>query len=158
VREALSARDRIVVDLAAGLGLRQGEVFGLSPYDVDFLRGTVEVCRQVKLLGGNKQTFGLPKGNKVRTVPLPSEVRDLLAAYLTEHPARPVTLPWRSLDGEPVTARLVLTNRERNAMNRNYFNTRIWHRALAAAGLPDGRQNGMHALRHFYASVLLDAG
>jgi site-specific recombinase XerD len=69
-----------------------------------------------------------------------------------------VTLPWRSLDGEPVTARLVLTNRERNAMNRNYFNTRIWHRALAAAGLPDGRQNGMHALRHFYASVLLDAG
>jgi integrase len=158
VREALSARDRIVVDLAAGLGLRQGEVFGLSPDDVDFLRGTVEVCRQVKLLGGNKQIFGLPKGNKVRTVPLPSEVRDLLAAYLREHPARPVTLPWRSLDGEPVTARLVLTNRERNAMNRNYFNTRIWHRALAAAGIPDGRQNGMHALRHFYASVLLDAG
>jgi integrase len=70
-----------------------------------------------------------------------------------------VTLSWRSLDGEPVTARLVLTNRERNAVNRNYFNTRIWQRpARSAAGIPDGRQNGMHAPRHSYASVLLDAG
>jgi integrase len=30
--------------------------------------------------------------------------------------------------------------------------------ALVAAGLEPSRENGMHALRHFYASVLLDAG
>jgi integrase len=158
VRHALSARDRIALDLAAGLGLRQGEVFGLSPSDVDFLRGSVEVRRQVKLLGGNRQVFGLPKGNKERTVPLPSEVRDLLAAYLADRPARRVTLPWRELDGEPVTVALVVSNREHRAMNRNYFNAFIWHKALAAAGVPGGRENGLHALRHFYASVLLDAG
>ena len=158
VRRALSPRDQIVVDLGVGLGLRQGEVFGLSPDDVDFLRGTVEIRRQVKLLGNNRQLLGLPKGNKERTVPLPAEVRDLLAAYLAERPARRVTLPWRELDGELVTVPLVLSNRARNAMNRNYFNTFIWKPALRAAGVPDGRENGTHALRHFYASVLLDAG
>lgn len=28
----------------------------------------------------------------------------------------------------------------------------------ATAGVEDGKGNGMHALRHFYASVLIDAG
>ena len=158
VRNALSARNRIVVDLAAGLGLRQGEVFGLSPDDVDFESGYVEVRRQVKVLRNNQPIFGLPKGNKVRTVPLPAEVAKLLAAYLVEHRARRVTLPWSDHDGEPVTVALMLTNRERKAMNRNYFNAQIWHPALARADVPADRANGMHALRHYYASVLLDAG
>ena len=43
-------------------------------------------------------------------------------------------------------------------MNRNAFNRSAWRPALTAAGMPGGRANGMHALRHFYASVLLDAG
>jgi integrase len=34
----------------------------------------------------------------------------------------------------------------------------VWHRALEAAGVEATRANGMHALRHFYASVLIDAG
>ena len=90
VRDALPDRYRIAVDLGVGLGLRQGEVFGLSPDDVDFLRGTVEVRRQVKSLVGTKLFFGPPKGDKSRTVPLPSSVRELLAAYLAAHPAQPV--------------------------------------------------------------------
>lgn len=158
VRTALSVRNRIVVDLAAGLGLRQGEVFGLSPSDVDFASGYVEVQRQVKVLRNNRQVFGLPKGNKVRTVPLPTEVSALLSAYLTDHRAKRVTLPWSDHDGELVTVPLVLTNRERKPMNRNYFNAHIWHPALARADVPADRANGMHALRHYYASVLLDAG
>ncbi|HEX3614512.1 MAG TPA: tyrosine-type recombinase/integrase [Sporichthyaceae bacterium] len=34
----------------------------------------------------------------------------------------------------------------------------IWKPALEAAGIEPTRANGMHALRHFYASTLLDAG
>ncbi|WP_435887241.1 tyrosine-type recombinase/integrase [Streptomyces griseoluteus] len=34
----------------------------------------------------------------------------------------------------------------------------MWRPALTSAGIPLGHGNGMHALRHFYASVLLDAG
>lgn len=158
VRSGLSDRYRIALDLAVGLGLRQGEVFGLSPDDVDFLRGVVEVRRQVKVLAGNRQIFGLPKGNKTRTVPLPSTLRDLLAEYIATFPARPVSLPWGDVDQRRVTATLILTTRERKAVNRNYFNTGIWRPALTRAGVPEARENGMHALRHHYASVLLDAG
>lgn len=158
VEAALTERYRIVATLGAGLGLRQGEILGLSPDDVDFLRGKVEVRRQVKVYANNKQAFALPKGGKTRTVPLPSTVREALAAYLAKWPARPVTLPWGDLDGDPVTVTLVVTSRETTAVNRNYLNAKVWKPALEAAKVPDARENGCHALRHFYASVLLDAG
>ncbi len=37
-------------------------------------------------------------------------------------------------------------------------NSHLWRPALLAAGVQPGRGNGIHALRHFYASVLIDAG
>ncbi|GAB2447505.1 hypothetical protein GCM10027162_50990 [Streptomyces incanus] len=43
-------------------------------------------------------------------------------------------------------------------LDRSRFNDRVWRPALRTAGVEIGRDNGMHALRHFYASVLLDAG
>ncbi|WP_165521777.1 tyrosine-type recombinase/integrase [Micromonospora zingiberis] len=38
------------------------------------------------------------------------------------------------------------------------FNSGVWKPAIRATGIPDDRHNGMHVLRHTYASVLLDAG
>jgi len=69
-----------------------------------------------------------------------------------------VTLPWEHPGGELVTARLLLYTRERGALNRNMFNAHIWKPALRTVGVEPTRDNGMHALRHFYALVLLDAG
>lgn len=158
VHDALTERYRLAATLAAGLGLRQGEVFGLAPEDVDFLQGSVEVKRQVRLLSNNKQVFAAPKGGKARTVPLPDSVRDRLAAHLSVFPTRSVTLPWRVLDGEATTVSLCLGTREKTAVNRNYFNTYVWKPALVRAGVEPLRENGIHALRHYYASVLLDAG
>lgn len=158
VRAELPDRYRLALDVAVGLGLRQGEAFGLSPDDVDFLRGVVEVRRQVKVLSGNRQIFGLPKGNKTRTVPLPTAVRELMAEYIATWSPRSVTLPWGDVGSPNATATLILSTRERKALNRNYFNTAVWRPALMRAGVPVGRENGMHALRHHYASVLLDAG
>ncbi|SDY98654.1 Phage integrase family protein [Micromonospora pattaloongensis] len=34
----------------------------------------------------------------------------------------------------------------------------MWKPAIRATGIEDTRHNGMHVLRHTYASVLLDAG
>jgi integrase len=158
VRDALPERYRIVAVLAAGLGVRQGEVFGLSPDDVDFLRGKVQVRRQVKLYANGQQAFALPKGRKTRTVPLPASVRDELAAYLAKYPARNVTLPWGDLGAPEITVALIVTSRESKAVNRNYFNSKIWKKALVKVGIAPTRDNGCHALRHFYGSVLIDGG
>jgi len=67
-----------------------------------------------------------------------------LAEHLRRHPAE--------ADG------LVFTSREHKPPNRNYFNSHVWRPALLAADVEPCRANGMHALRHFYASVLIDAG
>jgi len=50
------------------------------------------------------------------------------------------------------------TTREGTVVGRNYFNGQIWKPALRKAGVPVTRKNGTHALRHFYASALLDGG
>jgi integrase len=157
VRQALPDRYRIMLTITTGLGLRQGEVFGLAVEDVDFLRGVVRVQRQVSIVG-SRLVFSLPKGRKVREVPLPSSVADLLSAHLQAFPARSVTLPWEVPTGNPVEARLFLSSREAGALNRNYVNRSIWKPALLAAGIPATREQGMHSGRHFYASVQLEAG
>jgi integrase len=153
----LPARYRVFVPLGAGVGLRQGEAFALSPDDVDFLRGWVTVQRQVKIVGG-RLVFALPKGRKVRKVPMPATVRDELAAHLAQFPAREVALPWEEPGGKPTTVRLAVTTAIGTVCHRNGFNSEVWRPSRVRAGIPAGRENGMHALRHYYASVLLDAG
>ncbi|WP_329592821.1 integrase [Streptomyces sp. NBC_01362] len=80
-----------------------------------------------------------------------------------------VTLPWARPDGKPVTKRLLFVRPDgKGAVRRTDFNTRLWKSALVAAGVippaepgkrhTAAREHGMHALRLFYASVLLDAG
>jgi integrase len=102
--------------------------------------------------------FTLPKGRKVRQVPLPASVAEELAAYLQWYPAREVALPWEAPDGDPATATLVLTTRESKAVNRNYVNSHVWRPALRRAGIPVNRANMMHGGRHFYASLQLEHG
>jgi integrase len=53
ITDAHADRYRALVGLAAGTGLRQGELFGLAVDDVDFLRRTVHVRHQVRLLNGH---------------------------------------------------------------------------------------------------------
>jgi integrase len=160
VRMALPERWRVLVDLGARIGLRQGEIFGLSPDDVDWLRpggAVVHVRRQVRIVV-SRLVFAPPKGNKVRTVPLPESVKVALTAHLERHPARKVTLPWEEPGGGDVTAELILTSVTGKACNRNTFNTYVWKPALEAAGIPASRANGMHVLRHTFASNLLHHG
>lgn len=134
-------RYRAVPIVAAGCGLRQGEVFGLRVEDVDFLGRRLLVRQQVKILAGKPQ-LAPPKGGKTREVPLPDVVAVALAERLREHPS-----DW-----------LVFLTREHKPLTRGYFNPHVWKPALRTAGVEPTRSNGMHALRHYYASVLLDAG
>src|SRR5690606_28043485 len=127
----------------------------------------LRVVRQVKLIRG-KAVYAPPKCNKERDVPLPPSVADALRAHMDAYKPVEITLPWRKPDGPKVSARLLFTNTAGGLVWRSNFNVQVWKPALAAAGLiseagPDGkhqsaREHGMHALRHFYASVLLDSG
>ncbi|MBB4907260.1 tyrosine-type recombinase/integrase [Actinophytocola algeriensis] len=158
VREAMNPRYRLTVVLGAGLGLRQGEAFGLAVDDVDFDDETVHVVRQVKLVGG-KPCFGPPKGGKTRDVPLPQSVAAAIRAHIETYPPVAITLPWQKPGGEPTTVRLIVTSREHSAAWRPVYNQWTWIPALKKAGVErQARVDGFHALRHFYASTLLDAG
>ncbi|WP_328387266.1 site-specific integrase [Streptomyces sp. NBC_00400] len=167
LRASLPEQYETTVDAGGGCGLRQGEIFGLAVDEIDFLGGVVHVVRQVKMIGPHL-VFAPPKGGKLRDVPMADLVSHRLSEHITRHPPVDVTLPWKTPDGPLVTAKLIFYSRERKALNRNYFNMYLWKPALVAAGvIPErrpgerftySREHGMHALRHFYASVLLDAG
>lgn len=57
-----------------------------------------------------------------------------------------------------VRPRWLFTSREHHPLNRNYINAHLWKPALRRAGVEPTRDNGMHTLRHHFASVLIDAG
>jgi len=147
IRAHLPERYRVAVDLGAGCGLRQGEVFGVSPDDIERDRPVLHVVRQVKVIREHL-VFAPPKGGKTREVPLPESVAVRLRAHAETYPSTPVTLPWTGLDGPPQTVPLYLTTTYDNAVFRTRFNDRVWKPALRAAGVEVGRRNGMHVLRH----------
>ncbi|MGI8936889.1 MAG: tyrosine-type recombinase/integrase [Iamia sp.] len=143
VIDATPERYRAIPLVAAAAGLRQGEVFGLRVSDVDFLRRTVHVRQQVKIVRGVVM-MAPPKRGKTREVPLADALGFGLAEQLRAFPA---------VDGG-----LIFTSREGKPINRGHFNRYVWKPALVAAGVEPSRPNGMHALRHYFASVLLDGG
>ncbi|MGW5050494.1 tyrosine-type recombinase/integrase [Actinokineospora sp. NPDC004072] len=158
VRDAMSERYRVTVTLGGGLGLRQGEVFGLSPDDLGWDNDVVRVQRQVKIVGG-KPCFGLPKGGKTREVPLPHSVGQAVREHMDAFAPLEVTLPWQHPGGELVTVPVLVWSRDRTVAWRPVYNQWTWAPALKRAGVtPLPRVDGFHALRHFYASTLLDAG
>jgi integrase len=81
-----------------------------------------------------------------------------LSAHAEQFPQLPITLPWGSSTGDPQTVVLYLYTAGLEAVKRSEFNTSVWKPAIRATGIEDSRDNGVHVLRHTYASVLLDAG
>ncbi|MCA1195348.1 tyrosine-type recombinase/integrase [Saccharopolyspora sp. 6V] len=157
-QNGLPEKFRVSVDLCAGAGLRQGECFGLSVDDVDFENNVIHVRRQVKKIR-SKHVFALPKYEKCREVPLSTPVADALKEHMRRFPPKEITLPWARPEGAPHTARLIMTSAWGKVIDAKDFNKDRWKKALVSAELPHGKyENGMHALRHFFASVLLDKG
>jgi integrase len=108
VRAALPKRYRAMVDLGAGCGLRQGEIFGLPVDGIGFDSGWIHVACQMKNANGHL-VFEPPKRNKERDVPLSDHVAQVLKAHMEDCPPVEVTLPWLRTDGPPVTKRLLFS-------------------------------------------------
>lgn len=140
---AVPERYRALVVFTAGTGLRQGEVFGVTLPHLDLLRRNVEVCQQVILLPGSppKLTPMLKTDASYRTVPLPQVVVDAVALHLATFGAGDQQVVFSNEHGEPI--------------RRTRSSERVWQPAARAAGLAP--RTGMHALRHYYASMLIHA-
>jgi integrase len=171
VVEAHPPQYRAIPVIGAATGLRQGELFGLAAEDIDFDAMEIHVRRQVKKLGSS-YVFALPKNDQERTVPMSDGAAEVLRQHMEAIEPHPVTLPWEKPDGDPVAAKLLFRWRSGLQIPARSYNERVWKPALVAAevippparnprGAPEylaSREDGMHALRHYYASVTLADG
>ncbi|HEY0977898.1 MAG TPA: tyrosine-type recombinase/integrase [Flavobacteriales bacterium] len=124
-------RDRTIVELLYGTGMRLAELVGLVPDDIDLRRRTVRV---------------LGKRNKERIIPLADPLVELIRTYL--HEREPLILEGTGHSpllvkpsGEPLPRRAVQT------LVTRYLGT-----------VTTQRKRSPHVLRHTFATHLLEHG
>jgi integrase len=145
---------RPFIGLCAFAGLRLGEAAAVKIDDIDFLRRTLKVSRQVQRRAGHGIEIRAPKYGSERTVYLPDALVTMLSEYVRNIGVQQDGWLFVGLDAAPPHS---------NTINR------WWRRALRDAGLQppaadkakSRRQSAafhLHDLRHFYASGLIAQG
>jgi integrase/recombinase XerD len=129
--DAVGLRDRAILELLYGAGLRISELTGLDVDDIELEEGSVRV---------------LGKGGKERDVPVGRYAREAVSAYLTR--ARPGFATGRS--------RAALFLNQRGGRLTRQGVSLILARHVRAAGLR--RRVTPHTLRHSFATHLLEGG
>ncbi len=124
-------RDRLVLELLYGTGMRLAELLGLTPAAIDLRRGTLRV---------------LGKRNKERILPLALPLMDLLGAYLRER---------ESLPGPPSAASPLVLRPDGNPLPRRTVQSLVKH-YLSAVTTQD--KKSPHVLRHTFATHMLEHG
>lgn len=144
--------------VAAGCGLRGGEIFGVELAHVDFLRRELHVRQQLKRMTRQPPYIGeLKTKTSRRTVELPDVVCRALARHLEEHPPAVLEIEDRT-DPRNVhrrAARLLFTTGTGQPLHRSNWSA-VWGTARRRTGLPDGF--GLHGLRHYFATLLIHNG
>ena len=128
---ATGVRDRAILELLYGSGLRISELTGMDVDDLDLEEGSLRV---------------LGKGGKEREVPLGSFGREAVGAYLTR--GRPVLATAASRGALFLNARGGRLSRQSCA--------RLLSRYVRLAGID--RRVTLHTLRHSFATHLLEGG
>lgn len=134
------------IAVAAFAGLRLGEIAGLQVEDVDFLRRTIQVNRQVQGTKRGGTSIEDPKHGSERSVPVPEELTAILAEHirvqgLTEDPTHLGEVWIFGTDDGWV--------HQRNSAGH------AWRRLRERVGL---EKFTLHDLRHFFASGLIADG
>jgi site-specific recombinase XerD len=130
--DAAGSRDRAILELLYGCGIRVAELTGLDLDEVDFGRA------QVRVLG---------KGSRERIVPMGEPAADALRTYLAK--AR----SWFIKDASPPAA--LFYNRRGKRMGQRDVRALVTRYAKEAA--PGGRVSP-HTFRHTFATHLLEGG
>jgi integrase len=139
VLQAADDAFRPFVALCAFAGLRLGEAAALQVGDIDFLRRTLTVTRQVQRGGQGRVELRPPKYGSERVVFLAPGLVDILAVHVAAF------CPGGGW---------LFTGEARQPPHQNTVGYR-WRTTIAAAGIAGLR---LHDLRHFYASGLIAAG
>lgn len=175
VAAELPDRYRAAVYIAAGCGLRQGEVFGLELGHVDWLHRELHVRQQIGQLTGQDRFVGkLKTKTSRRNVDLPADVQEELSRLVAARPPTAVRMMDRSDPRKAVEREVALlfTTRFGRPLNRSGW-SKVWRSALKRAdekarlvawaagekdpkGIPQGW--GLHSLRHFFATSLIHKG
>ncbi len=135
--------------VALTLGLRQGEVLGLTWDDIDLDRRTLKVRRALQRIDG-ALVLKEPKTDKSRrTLTLPGSLAAALRAHRDRQAFEKAVAGSRWTDSSFVFTTTIGTPLD----PRNVI--RSWHRIQAAHGLP--RRN-FHSTRHTAASLMLAEG
>ena len=131
--EFVALRDRALVELLYGAGLRVGEAVALDVRDVDLHRGDVRV---------------LGKGGKERVVPVAGAAKDALAAWVDARRA------------PGLLAQPLFVAQRPGPDGPRRLSARSVRRVLRARALRVGIADRVHPhrLRHSYATHLLDMG
>ena len=124
-------RDRAMLEVAYGCGLRVSELVGLHVVDLELEEGILR-CRG--------------KGGKERLVPIGDEATHWLTRYLQE---------GRTLFPRPSSEDAVFLTRLGRPLSRQWF-AKLLKRYGLEAGI-DSRRVSPHVLRHSFATHLLEA-
>lgn len=135
------ARFQPFIALCAFAGLRLGEAAGTQLGDVDFLRKSLKVSRQVQRVNGGAIDVRAPKYGSERVVYLADSLVNVLAEHIAAH-------------GTTGEARLLFAGEGDDAPHQNTVGY-WWRKTLRDASLSGIK---LHDLRHFYASGLIAAG
>ncbi len=125
----LSIRDRAILDLFYGTGIRLSELTQLNLLDVDFSRGIVRV---------------MGKGSKERILPLGRKNRESVQKYLNQRPA---------LNPHQTDALFLNKNGNRLSTRGVQQIVRKW-----LSQISNKEKLSPHVLRHSFATHLLDHG
>jgi integrase len=133
-------------------------VLGLELGHVDFLRREVHVVQQLRTATG-RAPFLAPVKTRTsrRVVELPTVVSEALARHLAQFPAVEVEVSDETDPRKVHTrlAKLLFTDYGTEPISRSVW-AKTWGPAARVVGLQSGV--GFHALRHYFATLLIFAG
>jgi integrase len=163
-------RYRLAILVAAGCGLRFGEVMGLTTEDFDTKNRVVRVRRQLSEDCECRACMQTTKSlSSVRDVDMPASVAKAVKAHIDAGYVRTLTMTDHTVAVSPGQApvvrdmQMMFTTATGKPITRSAWSG-LWNAAVTAAGeiladAPRGRTGfTLHTLRHFYGSLLIAGG